>query len=562
MKSRMITGLFVLSTLLLTTTCRDLTLDSITDGLVLNVNFDVFRTPLIFNFTDATPGNPNPPANLNIRIEGADKNRVYTTDGRSELEAIDGILEVSVDRIDSITPANPLELTVIAEAPGYLKTVQNVVLYDTSFQFLPVNMVSLSNLPAGVSMARGGFMTDGSGSTSNSAFATPLSTGKVERASVTVRSGTQLRDDMGRNLTGTVDVQMVHFDNRSDESLNAFPGGMVANNVIGPNGERLDPLQFVTAGFIALDMFVGNDEVKTFSQPIEVSVGINPNTVNPETGLTVRIGDRIPIWSLDDETGTWTYEGETIIERNPLGQMEVNFDIDHLSWWNLDWFYGNRCTWRNPVTLRIDSDNEESTAPSAVVQLVDANTGARFGGTRRISLRNNSAMTLYNLPSDRDLRLQFLSTPSYFCRNVVYESAPFRSNCQSEVMIDTRGFQPTNRLLVQAAVSGICRSETADIKVTPSAWIFFREAECPYWRYLSYVWRGRFYSNQLELGKTYDFRVHYGGQRYNFNDVPMQSTTIIDENYQLNIELDQGTAFFNIQDIRIPDRYCDDLLGG
>jgi len=308
-------------------------------------------------------------------------------------------------------------------------------------------------------------------------------------------------------------------------------------------------------------MFAGGTEVRTFSRPIEISVGINPNTVNPETGLTVRTGDQIPIWSLDDETGTWTFEGETVVERNPLGQMEVNFEIDHLSWWNLDWFYGNRCTWRNPVTVRIDSDYEDFTAPTAIARLVDANTGAHYGWPRQISLRNNSSLALYNVPSDRNLRLQFLSSASPFCQNVIYESAMFSTACQNEVMVDTRNFQPNNQLFVQATVSGICRSESADIKVTPSAWIFFRDAECGYWNYLSYINRGRFFSNRLELGRTYDFRIHYGNRRYNFSDIPMQATTIMEGDYMLTIELDQGTAFFNIEDLRIPDQYCDNLFG-
>lgn len=562
MKRNVQIGLFVLSSLLLTTTCKDLDLDSITDGVVLNLNFDVFRTPVILNFVDASPSNTNPPSNLNVRITGPDQNRVYTTDGQRDITAQDGFMEISVDRQDPITPDNPLQLTVVAEAPGYLKTVQNVTLYDTSFQFIPVNMVSLTNLPQGVSRTNGTFAVTTTGASSNAAFATPLPNGKQERASVTVRSGTRVRDANGNELTGTVNVDMVHFDNRSEQSLNAFPGGLVADNVIGPDGNPLDPLQFVSAGFIALDMNVGNREVKTFSRPVEVTVGINPNTINPETGMTVRPGDTIPVWSLNDDTGQWTYESETVIRMNPIGQMEAEFEADHLSWWNLDWFYGNRCTWREPVTLNLQSNFEGDNTPFAIARLVDDNTGARFGWPRWVNLRNNTPMRLYNIPSDRTLRLQILNSANYYCQSVVYESAPFSTSCQSHINIDVSNYQPNNNLLVQAAVAGICEGENADIQVRPSAWIYFRESGCNYWSYLSYIFRGGFYSNRLELGAFYDFRVYYGGQRYDFTDVPMQSTTITVEDYTLDIELDNGVAYFNIQNLRVPDQYCDDLLGG
>ncbi|NRB63551.1 MAG: hypothetical protein HRU40_11110 [Saprospiraceae bacterium] len=563
MKRRLTTPLLLVATLFYTTTCSDLSIDSLTEGVVLNLDFDIFRTPLIVNFLDANPNTTNTPNNLNVRIVGPSSDRIYTTDGRKDLAPQDGILEVSVDREDSISINNPLELTFIAEAPGYLKTVHTAVLYDTAFQFVPVNMISLNNLPLGVSLGRGSFQTNSTGgSASSTAVVTPLTGSKQERASVTVRSGTISRDANGNALSGTVDIQMVHFDNRSEESLNAFPGGLEAMNVIGPNGESMDPVEFVTAGFVALDMFVGSSEVKTFSQPIEVTVGVNPATINPETGAVVKVGDRVPVWSLDDETGIWTFEQEAVITRNPFGQMEASFDADHLSWWNLDWFYGSRCTFRNPVTLQVNTNYESYGAPYTIAQLVDANTGARFGGARYLSLRNGSAINLYNIPTGRNLRVQFLSSASYYCQDVLFESASFNTSCQTEFIIDALQFIPDNPLLIQATVSGICEREDNDITIRPSAWIYYRESGCGYWNWLSYVRRGNFYSNRLVAGRTYDFRVYYGGQRYDFSDIPIESTTITAGNYQLDINLDGDMAIFNIENLRIPERYCDDLLGG
>lgn len=149
MKRRLTIPLLLAATMIFTTTCKDLSLDSITDGVVLNLDFNVFRTPLIVNFLDANPNNTNAPANLSVRVTGPGANRVYTTDGRRDLVVQDGFMEVSLDRADSITANNPLELTFIAEAPGYLKTIETVIMYDTNFQFVPVNMVPLNNLPSG-----------------------------------------------------------------------------------------------------------------------------------------------------------------------------------------------------------------------------------------------------------------------------------------------------------------------------------------------------------------------------------------------------------------------------
>ena len=163
------------------------------------------------------------------------------------------------------------------------------------------------------------------------------------------------------------------------------------------------------------------------------------------------------------------------ITRNPFGQLEAKFDVDHLSWWNLDWFYGSRCTWREPVTLQVQSNYESYGAPYAIARLVDATTGARFGYPRYMSLRNGSTIRLYNIPTGRNLRVQFLSSPSYYCQDVIFESATFTTSCQSVNMIDATRYQPRSRLQVQAAVAGICEREEADIQIRPSAWIYYRK---------------------------------------------------------------------------------------
>lgn len=150
----------VLTLAFLVTTCtqeaREDLLEGYVDGVNLNINTDIFRVPVAFYFGDAnldTGGDA--PENLSITIVGPDKDLIYSTDGQRELKPVAGFLEIGLDKEVMITEDDPLELTVIAEAPGYVKTVQNIVLYDTTYQYIPVNMVSLNAPPKGVSLQLG-----------------------------------------------------------------------------------------------------------------------------------------------------------------------------------------------------------------------------------------------------------------------------------------------------------------------------------------------------------------------------------------------------------------------
>lgn len=272
----------VLMLAFLVTTCteeaREDLIEGYVDGVNLNINTDIFRVPVAFYFGDANlDAGGDAPDNLSITIEGPDKDLIYSTDGQRDLKPVAGFLEIGLDKEVMITEDDPLELTVIAEAPGYVKTVQNIVLYDTTYQYIPVNMVSLSAPPKGVSLQLGTTAADADGVMQDTAFSTPMVAGKEEMASVKLKQGTKVMNAQGEELTGNIEVQLVHFDNRSDESLASFPGGFTATNVVDENGNEMEPVEFVTAGFVALDMFVGNDEVTDFSEPVEVEVGINPD---------------------------------------------------------------------------------------------------------------------------------------------------------------------------------------------------------------------------------------------------------------------------------------------
>jgi hypothetical protein len=57
------------------------------------------------------------------------------------------------------------------------------------------------------------------------------------------------------------------------------------------------------------------------------------------TGKELRVGDAVPLWSLDSSTGVWLQEGEGSVVLSALSPtgLAVRATISHFSWWNLDY---------------------------------------------------------------------------------------------------------------------------------------------------------------------------------------------------------------------------------
>jgi hypothetical protein len=85
-------------------------------------------------------------------------------------------------------------------------------------------------------------------------------------------------------------------------------------------------------------MKVGNTVVKSFSQPLQVTMQIRSTFINPNTGTVVKAGDIIPIWSLDEKTGQWKFEANATITSNG-GQLVLQYAMAHLSFWDISWPY-------------------------------------------------------------------------------------------------------------------------------------------------------------------------------------------------------------------------------
>ncbi|MDP2634059.1 MULTISPECIES: hypothetical protein [unclassified Pseudoalteromonas] len=213
---------------------------------------------------------------------------------------------------------------------------------------------------------------------------------------VKIKSGTQFLDKDGAALTSAPQMTVAYFaneatrnDNETDDvaeessSLDAFPGGL-ALSVANPDGtdSQVDG-SFTSGGFVAIELVddEGN-KVSTFGEgnTITVAMEVDKKTSNPcpvtlpadtdiatfaeENGFSKGVctvanptprklaaGDIFPVWSYDEDEGKWSFEsyGEVTVNANDAldgtyTTFDVSVDVDHLSYWNLDYFNNNQCS--------------------------------------------------------------------------------------------------------------------------------------------------------------------------------------------------------------------------
>lgn len=88
-----------------------------------------------------------------------------------------------------------------------------------------------------------------------------------------------------------------------------------------------------------------------------------------QDGSAIAIGDTIPLWSLNEDTGIWLQEGVgTVVAstESPTG-LAMNATVGHFSWWNCD------------VSANAAQAIVTVTAPEAGTALIKARTNASIG---------------------------------------------------------------------------------------------------------------------------------------------------------------------------------------
>lgn len=230
-----------------------------------------------------------------------------------------------------------------------------------------------------------------------------LSSAKVELPSNGIRQAN------GEIYTGGVGVVMDWIDPTAEDLADRMVGDLSG---IDENGRQVALQTFGMLNVELLDedgeeLQLEEGKMATLSFPV-------PDEIIAQAPPT------IPLWSFDEELGTWVEEGTATLENG----FYVG-EVSHFSSWNVDW-KGERIRLRGEVLTRINS--EDIIAPYLHVLVT-------IGGMQQIGgfLDDSGEFEFYNFPADEVFTLSVLGA----CGEVLWEEelGPFASNTELETIV-------------------------------------------------------------------------------------------------------------------------------
>jgi hypothetical protein len=437
----------------------------------------------------------------------------------SEMTVKGGIAYFAIK--DNIIPStqNPVEIVVVAQSNQYLSTSSRLFITKTGPNNFSINMLKNSgSLPTGINQNEQSFgnVATSTGTTTNIV----ATSGGTLAATLTVPAGTILRDANNNPLSGAVNTQLTYFNASSPAAIPSFPGGFSINANTRGNGN------FMTAGFAAINMTVNGVPVENFSGNATVRIQVSPNVINPNTGTTVRPGDIVPMWSYNESTGQWKFEGDFTINSavGPGGNQTLyveKSDVTHLSWWNLDWFF-NSCNLASPITFT-------GGCWDILYWFIEFVNGQGYVGQGSVT-SNDPIINLINAPSNQPVRILVFDTYNnlwnYFnTRNpaLAVASQVIQNLCTGPtnnytIPVNTQ----TTGQNVNLTIRGVCPNGnildqgTLDIEILRNG----------FWQFAGRIINGQLTLRCLQLGQTYNFRTFYNGQYY-FREQQITSANMV-----------------------------------
>ncbi len=523
----------------------------VTDDFEIVINNSIFKQQVIVELFDpVNQANLEADNILKVEVLGRDADKIVTDAGEkvSTSKFSRGAIALAVN--PNKNPTNePVEFILKITGTNYLTTTIPVFLSDTdSIATLSANLVNKLNTPKGIDYIKETKNLVNNTLTTNVSIETS-GTKAETKSEVTIEAGTIFQDANGNPISGTQIVsEIVNFNSEDPESLASFPGGFMPQQITDENGRIVEDAYFETAGFVSIDMQIGNKEVKKFSKPITIKMQVANDYINPETGSPIKAGDIIPIWSYSKDDGTWDYHAKGTVKLES-GNFVIEYTTTHLSWYNLD-YYGRRCPtggwryvnrrWVLSGATKIDVKMTGITRNNYFNLFSDfvfagTNQSVSSWSGKSYTWFDGQSFNIYNTPS-RNIQMVVYSGNSRYNRGVeLYRSQSFNP-CGGAVTIDVTSIVsklPPPPVNVYVRYKAKCNGKV----IEPTIPLYMKDpARGGYWRYMGYVYRGQIILYGIQLNTPYEFSTYYRGKFYS-QTISFDKTEYINDNYQIPAEL-------------------------
>ncbi|MBL7813445.1 MAG: hypothetical protein JNL70_00470 [Saprospiraceae bacterium] len=497
-------SIIAISTIVFAISCS---VEDLTQDLTLYTGNGFLVNPVSIQVADAAKQEVAPD-NLTITVEGRDKDKIYTMFGEKKIRAISGIVSLAVKSSDAPSASKPLEFSLIFSAPNFTTVRKDYVITEgTTLKTEKVLMINPSAAPKGVSTQTGSFNSTSTGATQDAVFSSPLTNGKTEQVVATLKSGTKTLAADGTPVTGSVQTQLVHFDTRSEASLSGLAEGF--SGLAVKEGTATNKVNITPAGFYSMTMSVGTSKITKFSEPMDVTMDIDPEYYNVAQDRKVQVGDVLDVISRDETETTWTSEAQaTVVEVN--GKLKASFKQSHLSIWIVGAKTRSLCTTSLKIASSINASKDADCAVALETfryKLVNANNTNLVYSEGTSTLANGEVID-NEVISDPKIATKLIVT------DMLYKEIHTTSNQKlcSNNTFDLTGKLPANTsVVVKMNVSAFCDGAINTVFVPTNVTLFYRDMATPTtapfggWSPLVTVTDGKGCAKGLKVGRTYDF---------------------------------------------------------
>ena len=467
----------------------------------------VINVQIVNGNADLSPSRLYPPNPvLTLGGDAVERGLICTTDGKKlsknpgALVVVNNTTNLAVTPSITISNQAPLTFTITAEAEGFLSNTKRITIRALdSLQYITIPLLETANLPAGISFKEREYELASDGTPKNTIIVTVPNTGTTSTdptaTALSIGSSTVFKDANNTPIpAGKLSLQLLAVSPQSDDAVKNLPGGLNGPNTVGEN------LIFSLGAALDINMSIGTSEVKTFSAPINATLTLPDDLINPNTQQAIKTGDIITTWSKDNGSTEWKQESNSIISQDgTTGAFKATMSITHLSVWMLA--YGKK---ECPSDLKITYNSSTSDKSIVYIKVGYDDTANQLITESVRELSNGGEFTLA-LPEGTNTRIEMYSGST--SKGELLDSKTL-SPCQSSVTLTnnkTSTYPTLNFDLATNCQNGVFRY---------SGPILYKASTELLWQPFTEAIDGKLTTKLLEFGKTYDFKIVYKGQEY------------------------------------------------
>jgi len=438
------------------------------------------------------------PADLKFSVTGPDAAQIvsHLNTPKYRINA-EGVVVLALAPELEPTPEQPVDFTVVAEAAGYLKVIRRFRYTARTNRSFSARLIKAGQTGA---MATRQLEIDDQA-------AVEVANG-AEKLELHLPAGNRFFDENGQALSGTRELSLITYSAAGAQSR--LPDGGTAAKPLNAGGKPLANPFTVSrvAGMVSIEMSTKNQEViRSFKEPLQAVMQLNPNTLHPVTGKPIKAGDRLDIISYDTDEGVWKLEGETAVSKNAGGALVAEFPIPHLSYWIAGWIQ-EICA-KGP-SFRVSSDYTNLDI-SHLARLVNARDGSVIK-EYYLSLNKGKTLNVSLLPAQDDpVKLVVLDYNNYHGGNKakVLATSAAVPLCESRT-VDLPAVRATLPKPLTIEMNNTCPngSTIPDSKLPAQLRIQFSEVGKNAWKDAGVITRGAktAVTYRLLIGRRYDLR--------------------------------------------------------